>query len=297
MTSNNRIDLRAPALHLELIALLITVLIALSAAPLADANTNPGRSSADSAARSSTGSGGETAPSASEAAPGAEGTQNALPRPPNKAVPSRAELVKLIDRMAARYGLDPSLVHAIVKAESNYNPHAVSPAGAVGLMQVMPATAADYGVTSTQDLFDATINARTGTRHLKRLLGKYSTGKAVMAYNAGEGALERSGGFVTYPETQVYTHRVLTTYLRGKGVDPYSTEARDLTGVPLTPAMARAQVSSPAGIRVLGRNIGRLKLRVKPTWLDSPLSKSALDPGMHRVGPESKPMFVLERRP
>lgn len=214
-----------------------------------------------------------------------------LPVPPNTPVPSRAELVKLIDSMATNYGIEKSLVHAIVRAESNYDPHAVSRAGAVGLMQVMPDTAADYGVHSTEALFDPKVNARTGTRHLKRLLGKYSIGKAVMAYNAGEGALERSNGFVTYPETQHYTHRVLTTYLRGKGIEPYSMEARQLTGIMLTPAMAQAR--SRGTLRVLGKDISRLSLRVRPSLLQSPLSKHALDPGVHRVGPDSKPMFVL----
>ncbi|WPL11774.1 MULTISPECIES: lytic transglycosylase domain-containing protein [Thiorhodovibrio] len=224
--------------------------------------------------------------------PAAASQPAALPKPPDKPVPSRDELVKLVDRMAAKYGLDASLVHAIVRAESNYNPHAVSRAGAVGLMQVMPETAADYGVTSREKLFDPTINAQTGSRHLKRLLGKYSIGKAVMAYNAGEGALERSNGFVTYPETQVYTYRVLTTYLRGKGIKPYSPEAQKLTGITLTPAMARAD----SGVKSrVNRQLSRLRLRLEPTWVTSPLSKNALDPSLHRVGPKSKPMIVLER--
>ncbi|EIC22995.1 lytic transglycosylase domain-containing protein [Thiorhodovibrio frisius] len=218
----------------------------------------------------------------------------ALPKPPATPVPSRAELVKLIDSTAAKYGLEPALVHAIVRAESNYNPHAVSRVGAVGLMQVMPKTGADYGVTDAGKLFDPTINAQTGARHLKRLLGKYSIGKAVMAYNAGEGALERSNGYVTYPETQVYTHRVLTTYLRGKGIEPYSPEAQKLTGIRLTPAMARAS-SSSSSIQAVNRKVSRLRLRLEPTWVTSPLSKHALDPRAHQIGPKSKPMFVLER--
>ncbi len=219
-----------------------------------------------------------------------------LPKPPDTPVPSREELVRLVDRTSEKFGLEAALVHAIVRAESNYNPHAVSHAGAVGLMQVMPKTAADYGVTSVDKLFDPAINARTGARHLKRLLGKYSIGKAVMAYNAGEGALERSNGFVTFAETQIYTHRVLTSYLRVKGVEPYSAQARELTGIGLSPAMAQARAQAvPLGnSRAAVKEISRLKLRLQPTWLDSPLSKSALDPRMHRAAPQSKPMFVLE---
>lgn len=221
----------------------------------------------------------------------------ALPTPPQTPRPSRAELNQLIDRMAKRYQVEKTLVHAIVRAESNYNPHAVSHAGAIGLMQVMPETAADYGVSAVEDLFDPSINARTGTRHLKRLLGKYGIGQAVMAYNAGEGALDRSQGFVTYPETQRYTHRVLSQYLRAKGIEPYSMQARQLTGLSLNPAMARAGTNGPQRLRVLGKDISRLSLRLRPSLLDSPLSKHALNPSAHRVGPESKPMFVLEGVP
>jgi hypothetical protein len=108
-------------------------------------------------------------------------------------------------------------------------------------MQVMPATASDYGVTSVDALFDPNTNLDTGMRHLKRLLDKYgSIGHAVMAYNAGEGALERSGGFVTYPETQRYTHAVLVAYLRKKGVRPYTEQARQVVGMDITPAMAQS---------------------------------------------------------
>ncbi|WP_245969793.1 lytic transglycosylase domain-containing protein [Thiocapsa rosea] len=151
----------------------------------------------------------------------------------------------MVERMAGRHGLDLDLVHALIRAESAYDAHAVSPAGAVGLMQVMPATAADYGVFSVEALFDPPTNLDTGMRHLKRLLERYgSIGPAVMAYNAGEGALERSAGFVTYPETQRYTHAVLVAYLRKKGVQPYTAQAKQLVGMAVTPAMANAAVAS-----------------------------------------------------
>ncbi|NVZ09080.1 lytic transglycosylase domain-containing protein [Allochromatium humboldtianum] len=162
-----------------------------------------------------------------------------LPRPPEGPVPSEATIKTLIDRLARDHGLDLVLVHALIRAESGYDPHAVSPMGAVGLMQVMPATAADYGVENVERLFDPEVNLRTGMRHLKRLLGKYGAiGPAVMAYNAGEGALERSEGFVPYPETQRYTHRVLVEYLIRKGLQPYSQQARDHIGLDLRPEMA-----------------------------------------------------------
>ena len=221
---------------------------------------------------------------------GADARDSALPRPPNRPKPSRAEINKLITRYAKRYGLENDLVHAVVRAESGYNAHAVSPAGAVGLMQIMPATGADYGVGSADALFDAPTNVRVGTRHLRRLIGRYGIGKAVMAYNAGEGALERHNGFVTYPETQRYTHRVLTSYLQKKGVGPYSSKARQLTGIALTPAMAVAGGGTAGGKRLRRRvDLSTLSLRVRPS-----LSDRALDPSAHSIGPESKPMFVLD---
>lgn len=223
----------------------------------------------------------------------------ARPRAPAGSAPSRAAITKMIDRAAKQYGLERDLVHAVVRAESGYNPHAVSPAGAVGVMQVMPGTARDYGVGSGDALFDAQTNIRTGVRHLKRLVNKYGVGKAVMAYNAGEGALAKHNGFVTYGETQRYTHTVLSNYLRKKGISPYSDEAAKLTGVKLTPAMARAGGGGGKVARgkkgrgpLLRRvDVSKLSLRVRPT-----LSRSALDPSLHSVGPESKPMFVLEDR-
>jgi len=233
---------------------------------------------------------GDAATALDSAQTAAEASTSVLPRPPNRPKPSRSAINKLITRYAKRYGLENDLVHAVVRAESGYNAHAVSSAGAVGLMQIMPATGADYGVGSADALFDAPTNIRVGTRHLQRLIGRYGIGKAIMAYNAGEGALERQNGFVTYPETQRYTHRVLTSYLQKKGVGPYSRKAREITGISLTPAMAVAGGGTAGGKRPLRRvDLSTLSLRVRPS-----LSDRALDPSAHSVGPESKPMFVLD---
>jgi hypothetical protein len=233
---------------------------------------------------------GDAATALDSAQTAAEASTSVLPRPPNRPKPSRSAINKLITRYAKRYGLENDLVHAVVRAESGYNAHAVSSAGAVGLMQIMPATGADYGVGSADALFDAPTNIRVGTRHLQRLIGRYGIGKAIMAYNAGEGALERHNGFVTYPETQRYTHRVLTSYLQKKGVGPYSSKARQITGISLTPAMAVAGGGTAGGKRPLRRvDLSTLSLRVRPS-----LSDRALDPSAHSIGPESKPMFVLD---
>lgn len=168
-------------------------------------------------------------------------TAPATPSAPEPPAATRTEIQSMIDRLAKEYGLDPDLVHALIRAESAYDPRAVSPVGAVGLMQVMPETAADYGVESVARLFEPKTNLQTGMRHLQRLLKKYDgVGPAVMAYNAGEGALERGKGFVAYPETQRYTHQVLSAYLSKKGIAPYSEDAQRVLGMALTPEMAQA---------------------------------------------------------
>ncbi|NKN34636.1 lytic transglycosylase domain-containing protein [Marichromatium bheemlicum] len=169
---------------------------------------------------------------------------------------------ELAGRIADGVGLDRDLVQALIAAESGYDPQAVSPVGAIGLMQVMPETARDYGVVEHATLVDPETNLRTGMRHLKRLLEKYDNiARAVMAYNAGEGAVARGGGWVDYPETQRYTHRVLTDYLGRKGVAPYSETARTLVGIELTPAMARAGGEGRSGRGALRPVLTRTALR------------------------------------
>lgn len=103
--------------------------------------------------------------------------------------------------------LDPRLVKAIVRVESNFNPRVVSPKGAAGLMQLMPATQARWGVT---DPFDPEQNVTAGAKEFKRLLGKYGGDErlALAAYNAGEGAVAKYGGVPPYPETQEYVAKV-----------------------------------------------------------------------------------------
>lgn len=137
--------------------------------------------------------------------------------PSPSAASSKKHFTPLINRTAKRYGLDPALVHAVIKVESNYNPKAVSYAGAIGLMQVMPKTAEDYGVSSREALFDPGINIKTGTRHLKRLMKKYKNlSHALAAYNAGEGvtaAFRKSGA---YTVTRKYVVRVIRYYRKYK---------------------------------------------------------------------------------
>lgn len=120
-------------------------------------------------------------------------------------------LSPLIEKTAARYRLDADLVHAVIRAESAYNPEAVSKKGAVGLMQLMPATAQRYGVSNRRD---PTQNVTGGVRYLRDLLLQFrSVSLALAAYNAGEGAVSRYGNRVPpYPETRQYVNRVIRYY-------------------------------------------------------------------------------------
>ena len=130
--------------------------------------------------------------------------------------------VRVLARATAeRYGLDPDLVLAVVAVESNFEPRAVSKKGAQGLMQLMPATAGDLGVT---DALDPATNLDGGARYLQALLRLYrgDLRKALAAYNAGPGAVARHGGVPPYRETQEYVRRVMKQY----GQRPVSEASR-----------------------------------------------------------------------
>jgi soluble lytic murein transglycosylase-like protein len=112
----------------------------------------------------------------------------------------------VIARAAARHGVDPNLVHAVIRAESNYQPRARSPRGARGLMQLMPATLRDYQVGNP---YDPASNIEAGVRRLKALVDRFPLAEALAAYNAGIVAVERYGGVPPFPETRQYVARVL----------------------------------------------------------------------------------------
>jgi soluble lytic murein transglycosylase-like protein len=141
-----------------------------------------------------------------------------VPSPGTLSHANRQRLAPQINRIAKAYRVEPALVDALISVESGYNPEAVSPDGAVGLMQLLPATAREYGVETREDLLDPLVNVTTGTRHLSRLLGKYrNISHALAAYNAGEGAMQRQRRSVTYLETRKYVVRVIHYYWRYKG--------------------------------------------------------------------------------
>lgn len=114
---------------------------------------------------------------------------------------------KMVDRIAGEQGVESPLVHSVIRAESNYNPNAVSPKGALGLMQLIPATARRFGVS---DAFDAQENIEGGVRYLRFLLDYYRNdyARAIAAYNAGEAAVDKYHGIPPYAETQNYVSRV-----------------------------------------------------------------------------------------
>lgn len=112
-----------------------------------------------------------------------------------------------IERLAVETGLSPGLIKAVAAVESGFDPGARSPKGAQGLMQLMPATAARYGV---RDAFDPLENLRAGATHLRDLLDQFGGDLtlALAAYNAGAGAVRNHGGVPAYPETQAYVRKV-----------------------------------------------------------------------------------------
>jgi soluble lytic murein transglycosylase-like protein len=113
---------------------------------------------------------------------------------------------ELISSVAATHKVDARLIHAVIEQESNYRARARSKKGARGLMQLMPATARQYGV---RDSYDPKSNLEAGVRHLKDLLSRLDLPIALAAYNAGEGTIQRYGGLPPYPETQTYVRNIL----------------------------------------------------------------------------------------
>jgi soluble lytic murein transglycosylase-like protein len=113
----------------------------------------------------------------------------------------------MIDRFSAEQNVPAKLVRAVIQVESAYHERARSPKGAMGLMQLMPATARQYAVA---DPYDPASNIEAGIKHLKSLLQRLPVALALAAYNAGEGAVQRFNGIPPYPETRNYVSRILS---------------------------------------------------------------------------------------
>ena len=138
----------------------------------------------------------------------------------------------LLEKAASRHKVDPDLVRAIVRVESDYDPRAVSRKGAMGLMQLVPDTARRLGVSNP---FDPQQNLEGGVSHLRYLLDRFrgDVGLSVAAYNAGENAVQRYGGIPAFPETRDYVRKIRRLYGNGEA------EARTLLKGPPATSITR----------------------------------------------------------
>ena len=154
---------------------------------------------------------------------------------PSCDVVRKADYSNIVVPLAKQHGIDWRLVTAIMAAESSFNPCAVSPKGAMGLMQIMPAVAREYEV-SPNEAFNPDENVRAGVLLLKRLNKRYKGNLklTVAAYNAGEGNVQRYGGIPPFKETQKYVKRVL-----GYHSDLKVAKAKPMGGSPLKLLKAR----------------------------------------------------------
>lgn len=133
-----------------------------------------------------------------------------------RALAAATPLERLVDGASRSRGLDPRFVMAVIQVESGYQAQARSPKGALGLMQIMPATGQRFGVESTQHLLDPAVNIDVGTRYLRWLHDRFDgrLDLVLAAYNAGEGAVERHGNRIPpYRETREYVRKILGLYL------------------------------------------------------------------------------------
>lgn len=169
------------------------------------------------------------------------------PRPgPLVVTPSRAtvpagtpsaEVQNLVESAAKNYAVSPDLIHSVIQVESNYDAWAVSPKGAQGLMQLMPATAARFGV---KDTFDPKQNIEGGVRYLKFLQQTFKDDRlAIAAYNAGEGAVARYGTVPPYPETVDYVAKVGGKIARSQQREAVKTQSKQQDNVATAPEYRR----------------------------------------------------------
>src|SRR5579864_1176532 len=144
------------------------------------------------------------------------------------AAPGSQPMNEVITAVSGRHHLDPDLINSVIHAESGFNPRAVSPKGAQGLMQLMPQTASRLGVVNS---FDPGDNLEGGTRYLRELLERYNFDliKALAAYNAGPQRVEQYHGVPPYYETQAYVARIIRDFNRKKLAERKSAALRTAT--------------------------------------------------------------------
>jgi hypothetical protein len=160
-----------------------------------------------------------------------------------------------IRNASARHGVPEGLVSAVIRVESGFNPRAVSPKGARGLMQLMPGTASLLGV---RDAFDPRENIEGGVRHLRGLLDRYSLPLALAAYNAGEQAVTNHRGIPPYPETRNYVARILSLLGMGTaeaGTTQLATPPSRPSVVAAVPPLTRTYKNESADGTIVYTNI------------------------------------------
>jgi soluble lytic murein transglycosylase-like protein len=164
-------------------------------------------------------------PSPSPALPAGIAPEPAPVTPVTPAAPAPfTDLTSIVRQASETHGVDPLLVHSVVAVESGFNPLAVSPKGAQGLMQLMPGTARRFGVT---DSFDIRQNIEAGVKYLRLLQDKFKDDRlALAAYNAGEGAVMRYGGIPPYRETEQYVEKVGRRLNSVRGTAPAAKPAQ-----------------------------------------------------------------------
>jgi soluble lytic murein transglycosylase-like protein len=182
-----------------------------------------------------------------------------LPKPAELTQVNAADVPQIVEAMAKQYEVDPLLVHSVIETESAYNPYAVSPKGAQGLMQLMPATAKRFGVRNS---FDVKENIEGGVRYLKYLgtLFPDDPKLAIAAYNAGEGAVWKYGNTIPpYRETVQYVERVGKRYGKARRVAEQKKSSDPVqVASAATPASAEERHSP---VQVFVDSEGRLYLR------------------------------------
>lgn len=183
---------------------------------------------------------------------------------PVRYAPPPAEIRQIVDEAARRHDVDPLLVHSVIQTESNYRADVVSPKGAQGLMQLIPATARRFGVA---DSFDARANIEGGVRYLKHLQERFrgDLTLALAAYNAGEGAVERHQHAVPpYRETREYVERVGRRYEQAKRQQApvIAAATAPLALAPAAPVEASAVESYRPVVQTVDES-GRIYLRTR----------------------------------
>jgi hypothetical protein len=171
------------------------------------------------------------------------------------------DIAKMVDDAAKANNVDPLLVHSVIQVESNYNPFAVSSAGARGLMQLMPGTAKELGV---KDTFDPQQNIEAGVKYLKYLKDLYQDDRlALAAYNAGPGAVQKYKSVPPYPETRDYVQRVGERYedaRRAAGIAPAVALKAAASDEPQAPVVVPTEEKHPR-LEQYFDEYGRLHLR------------------------------------